>query len=148
MTDVDEVEITKAILVRASPARVYDAFATADGLDGWFTEGASVDARPGGMIRFRWKNWGPNNITAQDDCPVLEAIRPTRLVFQEHPEGSSQATTIEINFIPHAQGAVVRLREYGFSNTLRGRHALVRQAGGWGEALALLKFYVEHGLRY
>ncbi len=148
MPELIDVEVEKAILVRARPELVYDAFATAEGLDGWFTEGANVDARPGGVIHFRWKDWGPDKVTAEDHCAVLEAKRPTRLVFSEHPDSGSPPTTVEIDFIPQSNATVVRLREYGFQNTPRGRRALVAQAGGWGEALALLKFYVEHHLRY
>jgi uncharacterized protein YndB with AHSA1/START domain len=40
-------EIRYATLVRAPADEVYDGIATAQGLDGWFTKGASVDARPG-----------------------------------------------------------------------------------------------------
>jgi uncharacterized protein YndB with AHSA1/START domain len=148
MAEMLDVEIKKSVSIQATPERVYDAFTTADGLDGWFTEGASIDARPGGILRFRWRDWGPDKVTAQDDCPILEAIRPRRFVFQEHPESTSPPTTVEIEFSPNPEGTVVRLREYGFVNTPRGRRAIVAQAGGWGEALVLLKFYVEHGLRY
>lgn len=52
----DERTIEYATLIRAQAERVYDAFATADGLDAWFTTGASVDARPGGSIMFRFEN--------------------------------------------------------------------------------------------
>lgn len=38
------------------------------------------------MIHFRWKDWGPDKVTAEDDCAVLEAKRPARLVFREHPD--------------------------------------------------------------
>ena len=148
MSEMIDVEIKKSILIRGSREKIYDAFSTAEGLDGWFTSGAAVDARPGGVLRFRWKDWGPDKVTAQDDCPILQAKRPEQFVFQEHPDSASPPTTVEIDFIPDPAGTVVRLREYGFVNTPTGRRALVTQAGGWGEALALLKFYVEHGLRY
>ncbi len=49
MAEMLDVEIKKSVSVRATPERVYDAFTTTDGLDGSFTEGASIDARPGGF---------------------------------------------------------------------------------------------------
>ncbi len=143
-----DLEIRQSTLVRARAERVYDAITTAAGLDGWFTSGASVDARPGGQIRFRWKDWGPDHVTAEDGGPVLEAKRPGRFVFQWHPDGPSYATTVEIDFDTVTNGTVVRLKEQGYHDTPSGRKALVGCATGWGEALTLLKFYVEHGVRY
>jgi uncharacterized protein YndB with AHSA1/START domain len=130
-------------LVRAEAERVYDAFATAEGLDGWFTSGAGVDARPGGEIRFRWKDWGPSRITAEDGGPVLEAERPRRFVFQWSPDDPSYATTVELTFEPVAEGTVVRVRESGYRDTPSGRRKMLECAAGWGEALTLCKFYVE-----
>lgn len=141
-------EIRHAALVRAEPERVYDALTTAAGLDGWFTTGARVDARPGGEIRFRWCGWGPDEITDEDGGPVLEARRPERFVFQWRPDRSGVPTTVEIDFEPAAGGTVIRLREHGYQNTPAGRRQILDCAAGWGEALTLLKFYVEHGIRY
>ncbi len=143
-------EIHHATLVRAEPERVYDALTTAAGLDGWFTSGATVDARPGGEIRFRWRGWGPDEITDEDGGPVLEARRPERFVFQWLPDRSGEPTTVEVDFdFDLAEGGtVLRLREYGYEDTPAGRRQILDCAAGWGEALTLLKFYVEHGIRY
>jgi uncharacterized protein YndB with AHSA1/START domain len=149
-SDAGEVlaeEIRYATLMRADPGEVYDAIATAEGLDGWFTSGATVDARPGGAIRFRWRDWGPDRITDEDGGAVLEASRPRRFVFQWSPDAPN-LTTVEITFEPVAEGTVVRVREYGYRNTPASRRKMLECAGGWGEALTLWKFYVEHGLRY
>jgi uncharacterized protein YndB with AHSA1/START domain len=136
------------VLVRATPERVYDALATAEGLDAWFTEGTTLDARPGGAIHFRWQDWGPDRVSAEDGGPVLEARRPERFVFQWHPDGKAYATTVKVDLEPTAEGTVVRLVEHGYRDTPSGRKAILDCAAGWGEALTLLKFYVEHGIRY
>ena len=148
MADLLDTGVRKATLVRAPRERVYDAFTTAEGLDGWFTTGASVDPRPGGSLVFRWRDWGPDKVAAEDECRVIDARRPERFVFAEHPDAEGPPTAVEITFTAAPEGPVVRLSETGFQNTERGRRALAAQAGGWGEALTLLKFYVEHGLRY
>lgn len=147
MVKLIDSEISYSVLVRAPPEQVYDAIASAEGLDGWFTSGAEVDARPGGRILFRWKDWGPERITGEDGGPVLEAKRPNRFVFQWQPD-SSYFTTVEISLEPTDKGTIIRLREYGYHNTPSGLKAMLNCASGWGEALALCKFYVEHGLRY
>ncbi|HEV2130576.1 MAG TPA: SRPBCC domain-containing protein [Longimicrobiaceae bacterium] len=140
--------IRHAVLVRAERERVYDALTTAAGLDGWFTTGATVDARPGGEIRFRWRDWGPERITDEDGGPVLEARRPERFVFQWQPDRSGEPTTVEVDFEAVEGGTVIRLREHGYQDTPTGRRQVLDCAAGWGEALTLLKFYVEHGIRY
>ncbi len=143
-----EEGISKTTLVRAAPERVYDGIATAKGLDGWFTTGASVDPRPGGEIRFRWREWGPDRVTTEDGGPMLEATRPRRFVFQWSPDNPSYATTVAIDFEPSDRGTIIRLRESGYHDTPTGRRKMLECAGGWGEALILWKFYVEHGIRY
>jgi uncharacterized protein YndB with AHSA1/START domain len=133
-------------LVRAPRERVYDAFTQAEELDAWFTTGAEVDPRPGGEMRWRWKEWGPNRVTAEDRGPVLEARRPERYVFgwQEALGG----TTVELDFEEHPEGTVVRLHEHGYADTPEGWAGFSECSTGWGEALTLLKFWVEHGVRY
>jgi len=134
--------------VNAPPEKVYDAIATSEGLDAWFTTGAIVDARPNGRILFRWQDWGPDHFTGEDGGPVLEAQRPARFIFQWRPDQPSYATTVEIDFEARAGGTVMRLREHGYEDTPSGRHKMLECACGWGEALTLLKFYIEHGIRY
>lgn len=143
-----DLDVRCSILVRADREKVYDGIATAAGLDGWFTRGAAVEARPGGQIRFRWRDWGPDRVSAEDGGPVLEAQRPQKFVFQWYPDGPQYATTVEIDFCEDPDGTVIRLREYGYHDTPSGRRALLECATGWGEALALWKVYVEHGIRY
>ena len=146
MTDVPP--ISHSVLIRAEPERVYDAFTTSEGLDGWFTTGASVDSRPGGEMVWRWKEWGPEKVTTETRGPVLEAERPARYVFQWGTEDRESTTTIELNFEKVAEGTVVHLKEHGYQPTERGLKACLSCATGWGEALTLLKFYVEHGITY
>lgn len=137
MGEVKDLEIRQATLVRADPQRVYEAFTTAEGLDAWFTDGSTVDPRPGGEIRFRWRDWGPDKVTGEDGGPVLEAVKLRRFVFQWHPEDESYATTVEVDFTPTEGGTVVRLREYGYQNTQTSQRCQLDCAAGWGEALTL-----------
>jgi len=147
-TTILDFEIRYTTLVRAPRERVYDGLATSEGLDGWFTEGAEVDARPGGHIRFRWRDWGADRVNLEDTGPVLEARRPERFVFQWSPDQPSYKTTVELDFDEDPRGTLVRLRENGYHDTPSGRRSLMECSAGWGEALALLKFWIEHGVRY
>lgn len=139
-------DIVVTTLVRAPRERVYDALAQAEELDAWFTTGAEVDARPGGEMVWRWVDWGPDAYTGEDRGPVLEARRPERYVFRW--QARLGGTTVEIDFDEHPDGTVVRLREHGYPDTPEGWEQHMSCATGWGEALTLLKFWVEHGVRY
>jgi uncharacterized protein YndB with AHSA1/START domain len=71
---------------------------------------------------------------------VIEAKRPERLVFEWGEPGSE--STVEIIFEAREGGTLVKLREFGF----RTVENVVENAGGWGEALTLAKFWLEHGI--
>ena len=134
-----DIEVKNSVFIKAPRAKVYDAFATAEGLDAWFTRGARVDARPGGTILFRWVDWGAErNINEEAPGRVIEAKRPERFVFEWGRPG--EETTVEIQFEEREGGTLVKLREYGFHEIAN----VVGNAGGWGEALTLAKFWVEH----
>lgn len=148
MSDLIADEIRYATLVRAEPEAVYNGIATAAGLDGWFTQGASVEPRPGGELVFRWEDFGPDHVTDIAHCPVLEAIPGKRFLFQWKPDTPEYYTTVEIDFEPAEGGTIIRLREHGYHDTASGLRAMLDCSVGWGEALTLWKFYVEHGLRY
>lgn len=148
-TPLIDVQIRHNVLIRASPERVYDTLANVAGWDGWFTNGSRVDPRPGGEMYLRWENWGPDKIMAQDTGRVIAADRPSRFAFQWHPDQPDYPTTVEFELQPgEANTTILRLRESGYQDTPSGRAAMLDCAAGWGEALTLLKFYLEHGLTY
>lgn len=132
--------------VDAPPRKVYDLLTTASGWDAWFTQGAEVDARPEGSILFRWVNFKVDGYTAENGGPVLEAIPPRRFVFQWTPGDST--TTIAFDLEPLGPGTVVTITESGHTTSKRDLEALVECAAGWGEALTLMKMYLEHGVIY
>lgn len=135
-------------LIRAEPRTVYAAFATAEGHDGWWTDGATVEPWPGGNIRLPWEAWGPDSASAVMTGTVLEARPGERFCFRWHGGDPATATRVEIGFQAEPRGTVVRVRESGYPDTPAG-HALAHHvAAGWGEALTLAKFFVEHGVRY
>jgi uncharacterized protein YndB with AHSA1/START domain len=148
MTKTMNEKVNFKTLVRVKPERAYDAIATGAGLDEWFTTGATVDARPGGSIRFRWKDWGLDRYTGENSGPVLEARRPERFVFQWRADSGTYSTTVEVDFEPVDEGTVVRLVEYGYEETPDGMQDLLNRVSGWAQVLTLMKFYLEHGVRY
>lgn len=145
MVETFDTPILHAVLIHANPEKVFDAMTTAEGLDGWFTKGSSVDRRPGGQIIFKWVDWGPDKVNNEAKCPIIEVKIPERFVFKWWDD---YYTTVELDFEEVEEGTKVTVREYGYQNTKEGRRRCLECATGWGEALTLVKFYVEHNLRY
>jgi len=150
MTQIMDVEVVHSTLVRAPIEKVYDSITTGEGLDSWFTQGASVDRRPGGKIHFRWdgERTAITEGIIEDGGPILEAIRPSSFVFQWSPDNNTYYTTVELVFKEEEKGTRVTVKESGFQDTLEGRKALIGCSTGWGEALTMLKYYLEHGVKY
>lgn len=138
--------IEYSTFIDAAPKTVYSAIATAEGLDSWFTCGSEVDPCPGGKIRLRWKNFGVNRYTGEDGIKVLEAIPGNRFVFTWQPGIS--VTTVSFTLVPHGYGTLVILRDTGYNDNQEDNEALMICVPGWGEALTLLKFYLEYGVTY
>ena len=140
-----DMPILHKTLIKAPREKVYDAMTTAEGLDGWFTKGSTVDRKPGGKIIFRWKDWGPEKQNSEAEAPIVEVKVPERFVFKWWED---HYTTIEMDFEETKEGTIVTVKEYGYQYNEEGHRRCLECATGWGEALTLLKFYVEHGIRY
>jgi uncharacterized protein YndB with AHSA1/START domain len=140
-----DTPIIHKTLIKADRKKVFDAMTTGEGLDGWFTQGATVDRRPGGLLVFKWVNWGPDKTNSQANCPILEVIIPRKFVFKWWDD---HYTTVDWTFEEVPEGTLVSVRETGYEDSKEGRRRCLECAVGWGEALTLVKFYVEHGLRY
>ena len=132
--------------INAALDEVYEAIATGAGWDAWFTQGTTVDARPGGTIHFRFQDFGPDHITLEDGGTVLEAIPGEKFVYQWTPGEST--TTISFELTKLGEGTLVSLMESGYKQTDTDLKAYADCAVGWGEALTLLKYYLEHGVTY
>jgi uncharacterized protein YndB with AHSA1/START domain len=135
-------------LIRVEPGRVYDAIATEAGLNEWFTNGASVDLRPGGAIQFRWKDYGIDHYSGEIPGKVIDTRRPDRHVFQWRADSGTYDSKVEIEIKPVEGGTVLRLVETGYEDTPAGMQDLLNRVSGWAEVLTLMKFYLEHGLKY
>ncbi|UCC81415.1 MAG: hypothetical protein JSW64_01160 [Candidatus Zixiibacteriota bacterium] len=64
------------------------------------------------------------------------------------PGGESYFTTVELALEGKHGGTVVTLTESGYPDTSEARAMILECACCWGEALTLLKFYLEHGVVY
>ncbi|MEM9553619.1 MAG: SRPBCC domain-containing protein [Acidobacteriota bacterium] len=132
--------------IEAPPDKVYDMFATAEGWDSWFTQGTTIDPRPGGSLQLRWVHFGAGRWTTEDGGTVLIADPPRRFCFQWTP--GSKPTTVDLLLTPAGSGTQVLVTESGYPRNDPDLKSLIDCAAGWGEALTLVKFFLEEGVTY
>jgi uncharacterized protein YndB with AHSA1/START domain len=132
--------------VDAPPERVYEALSTGPGWDSWFTTTASIEAREGGRYEFSWENFGADRVTLTLTGPVLEA-EPGRAFAFDWESGGGR-TTVRFTLEARGEGTIVGVTETGYSFEEKDVVSCLDCACGWGEALTLLKFYLEHGVTY
>jgi uncharacterized protein YndB with AHSA1/START domain len=146
MAKLFDAIIKQRTFIAASPEKVYDTITSAESWDSFFTTGMRLEPVPGGRCGFSWKDWGPDFYTLTVPGEVVEAIRPERFVFRWG--NGEKETTVRFELSAQHGGTVITLTEEGYKDTPEGHAAILECASGWGEALTLLKFYIEHGVVY
>jgi uncharacterized protein YndB with AHSA1/START domain len=146
MNDYLKSQIKQRTYIAAPRETVYDTLTSADEWNKFFTTGMELDPKPGGVCSFAWKDWGPDKYTLKVPGKVIEAERPNLFSFQWGSGG--RETTIRVELTPHDNGTVLTLTEGGYRDTPEDLDMMLECASGWGEAVTLLKFYIEHGIVY
>ncbi len=140
------IEIKHQTFIRAQIDEVYKILTTAEGWNSWFTNQSRLylHADGTGEIKLKWTNFGSNCVTIEDGGKILEAIPNKSFVFQWSP--GENITTVSFKLENYNNGTLLKLIETGYSPSTNDIQACIECASGWGEALTLLKVYIEHGL--
>lgn len=141
-----DLTIHHQTFIRSDAQRIFDLLTSAEGWDAWFTQGTSLDLE-NKEITLRWREFGPQKLTLEDGGPILDFQPPRRFSFEWSPV-KGHPTRVMIVITPVDEGSIVTLRETGYPDTDIAKQIMLGCAAGWGEALTLLKMYVEHGIHY
>ncbi|MFC5734282.1 MULTISPECIES: SRPBCC family protein [Bacillaceae] len=141
-------DINHKTYIKVPVEEVYKTVSTSQGWNAWFTDDTSLEINSDGTgeIRLIWTNYGSENVNIEDGGKILEAIPNKKFVFQWSP--GEQNSTVNFIFEPHEEGTLVILNETGYTNSEKDLKACIGCAVGWGEALTLLKIYLEYGIVY
>ena len=136
--------------IAAPITAVYDALTTGEGWASWFADEATIDTRPGGRYDFRWEAFGADRTRLHLNGPVLAAEPPSVFTFKWGDEGTpdGEMTTVAFTLEERPPGTIVRVVESGYTHDDASVRFALNCASGWGEALTLLKFWLEHGVVY
>lgn len=141
--------IEHAVLVRAPVDKVFRALSTAEGLNSWWTNGTTMERRPGGRILFTWRDWGPDHLDVEGAARILQLRENEVFAWRWDDAEGYPSRTSELEVQEHPHGTVVRVTDTPTDpDAPHGEVIPLAVAAGWGEALMLLKMYVEHGVRY
>lgn len=133
-------DIMHVVTIHASPARIYEALTTTDGIRHWWTRDAVLDDRVGGSGEF---GFGERQVVTRVSVDALEphALVAWTIVASSAPAGW-QGTTISFDLRPEASTTVLTFAHRGFE---RGGDDYDRVAADWSHDLARLKSYLETG---
>ena len=135
--------IERVVRLAHSPARVWTALTTAEGLGTWFGDQATVDLRPGGAARVRW--------SSGDEAALrIERVKePTVLGFTWPvyglPGDDPRRTYVEFTLAPVDGGTELTVVESGFAQLPDDAHrkAFDGNTGGWESELGELVDYLD-----
>jgi uncharacterized protein YndB with AHSA1/START domain len=135
--------IERTVEIAHSPAKVWAAITTADGLAAWFGDEASIDLRPGGVAKLKWTG-GPTV-----DIRVERVEEPTVFAFTWPIYGLTdddpRRTYVEFTLEPSGAGTRLRVVESGFAQLPEDayRKAYDGNTEGWMKELGELVDYLD-----
>jgi uncharacterized protein YndB with AHSA1/START domain len=140
--------ITHKTYIKADQEEIFQILTTSEGWNSWFTDNTSINlsSEGTGEIRLRWTEFGSNKENIEDGGRILEVISNKSFIFQWSP--GEKETTVSFILEPYKEGTLIILEETGYSNSEKDLNACIGCAVGWGEAMMLLKIYIEHGIVY
>ena len=127
---------------------VFNALTSSYTWDNWFTTGMVLEPVEGGVIHFKWENWGPHKYFGEDTGKILKLEKNKVFEFQWHGNSNIPDTIVTMTLSKMDEGTHLHLIETGYLDNPIGRGWMLSCASGWGEALTLLKMYLEHGITY
>lgn len=140
--------IEASTYIGVSPEKVFKCLTTADGWNSWFTSQTRLDLKPGGQIWLVWKDWGVNHVDHQDGGSIIAIEENKKFAFHWHSDLGAQ-TSVAFELKGNGPGTILKVTDSGYrAEELSQFGGFLDCAIGWGEAITLLKFYLEHGVTY
>jgi uncharacterized protein YndB with AHSA1/START domain len=133
--------------INAPVEKVFTCLTTASGWNSWFTTESILEPKIGGKIKFVWRNWGVNHVNHEDGGEIFEFELNKQFVFTWHT--STTPTKVTFTLEPRGKGTILTVCDAGYAfEELEKFCGFLDCSVGWGEAITLLKMYLEHGVQY
>jgi uncharacterized protein YndB with AHSA1/START domain len=144
-------QISKQILVPASPEQVWEAWTTVDGVKSFFAPDGRIDLNPGGAYEMYFDPKAEPGQRGSEGCTLL-AVDPNakRLVFNWNfppslPSIRKQKTVVEVTLIEEGGKTRVRLMQRGFKTSDDWQKGRAYFDKAWDKVLSRLAQRFETG---
>ncbi len=130
-------DIIHEFTVKAQPQRVFESFATANGLEKWWTKASSGECREGEKVRLYF---GPGY---EWEAKVTRHIRPSSFelqMTQAHPDWMGTLIGCELS----PEGTATRVRFYHTGWAEKNEHWRI-SCFCWAMYLRILRRNIEYG---
>jgi uncharacterized protein YndB with AHSA1/START domain len=136
-------QIVRTVELAHSPAKVWAAITTAEGLRNWFGNTAEIDLRPGGDMRMTWTDGFAADIRVErvEEPSVFGYTWPINGL----PDDDPRRTYVEFSLEPVGDGTRLTVTETGFAQLPDEAHkeAFEGNVGGWKSELGELVEYLD-----
>lgn len=135
--------IERTMEIAHSPAKVWAALTTSEGLAAWFGHQASIDLRPGGSARMTWTSGD------RAQMRVERVEEPAVFGFTWHiyglPDDDPRRTYVEFTLEPTDGGTRLTVVESGFAQLPEDAHRAAYDGNteGWASELGELVQYLD-----
>lgn len=130
--------------IDVAPAAVYACLTSASSWNEWFTDYSTIYPEVGGRFHMVWRDWGPDHIHTEEVAQITVMDPEHCFGFRWFPVPAG--TEVRFQLESREDGTVVTLTEEGYAPDEVAQ--ALECAAGWGEALTLMKFFLEHRLTY
>jgi uncharacterized protein YndB with AHSA1/START domain len=136
-------QIVRTIDLAHSPAKVWAAITTAEGLGTWFGNGAAIDLRPGGLASMTWTSGD------RAEMRVERVEEPVIFAFTWHinglPDDDPRRTYVEFVLEPLGDETRLTVSESGFAQLPEDARdkAFDGNTQGWASELGELVDYLD-----
>jgi uncharacterized protein YndB with AHSA1/START domain len=135
--------IERTVEIAHSPAKVWAALTTAEGLGSWFGQKATIDLRPGGNAEMTWDQG------FRAEMRIERVEEPTIFGYTWHiyglPDEDPRRTYVEFTLEPNGDGTRLTVVESGFAQLPEDAYkkAYDGNTEGWASELGELVEYLD-----
>jgi len=140
-TDQGVPDYFQRVDVHATPATIFDAITTIEGLRGWWTPIVSGSTDVGSDVRFDFEGLDEHVVMRIDEATPASKVQWTCIAHTGHPEWIGTQPTFEIALVG-GHGTALYFRHVGLAPPLSCYQQCER---GWDHFLASIVAYVESG---
>ena len=130
-------DIKNLFHINAPVKKVYNAIATINGLRNWWTVETTGNENIGGMLQFRFGNYGGPDM-------VVKELKPNKLVQWNCVDGMEDWKGTELSFILDSNEGKTRVR-FAHANWKNDGDFFAACSFTWGQYMESLRQYCETG---